>query len=276
MNINQSTQNTNVSMNERNDIFNIRRRIQRRAKRHRKKLAKQTERENKYELELFKRNLEIAVRQNNNIYDFIQDFKLVGTLTCVKLYGVELGAPTTCSYDDYFWRISAIIYYMFKELNVEGIEQISELAANAYMSQPEEYYIYYCATVHAEELKDNATKEEKLKETRMENIVIETEYNQLHDSELDSFKSSDCYDKYVNFNSFESKYGCKYFDCPICYDSCVKLNSYETECGHKYCEKCFTEYMMKLDILITPSCPLCRAHLNAVNYYTEIIMYKLE
>ena len=273
---NESNENHDVSMNQGTERYSVRRRIQRRLKRHRKKIAKQIEQENKYELELFKFNLENAVRQNDNIHDFIQDFKQIGTLTCVKLYGIELGAPTTCSYDDYFWRISAIIYYMFKELKIDGIEQISSLASNAYMAQPEEYYIYYCAGVHTEELKEKAIKEQQLKETRMENIVIESEYNQLIDSELYSFEKSECYEKYANFNSFESKYGSKYFDCPICYESCIKLNSYETECGHKYCEKCFTEYMMKLDILITPSCPLCRANLNAVNYYTEIIMYKLD
>jgi hypothetical protein len=275
MNFNQYTETSReVSNNERPETYYIRRRRQRQhkqMKRHKKKIAKQKEENEQYELEVFKCNLEASIRQHNNIYEFIADVKLFGTLTSVELYATELGCPTTCSYDDYFWRIIAIIYYMFKEINVERIDLIS----NAYMSHPEEFYFNYCADVHSADLKRNTQTNEEAKEIRMKNIVIETEYSEISVPKMHLNDFSGCSENYVKENSFESKRGYNSFECPICYETYNnKLNSFETDCGHKYCESCFTNYMMKLDITMSASCPLFRNNLIAVNCYTEIIISK--
>ena len=212
------------------------------------RIAKQKEDKLRADLQLFKCNLERAIHQNATIYEFIQEFKQFGTLTSVEMYAIEMGAPTTCSYDEYFWRIAALIHYMFKQERIEHIDQISITFATLLMAEPEGFYLNYCANIHTADIQRTTETEEHHKQSRMKNIVIETEYCQLSNS-----------DTYT-------------FECPICYESCEKLNSFETNCGHNYCEDCFTNYMMKLNLISIPSCPLCRTTLNNVSCYTEIIM----
>lgn len=240
---------------QRNQMYHISRRRHEQLNRRNERLVLREEEKIWSNLQLFKSNLETSIREKESIYEFIQDFKLFGTLTCVEKYAIELGSPTNCSYDEYFWRITAFIHHAFKENNIERIDQISNEFANAYMSQPEPMYFDYCAEVHRiyiamirNEVNASNESDDKLKQTRMQKLVVETEYSQL--------SGSDTY----------------YFDCPICYENCGKLNSFETKCGHKYCEDCFTNYMMKLDLTCEPSCPLCRTNICVVNCYTEIIM----
>jgi hypothetical protein len=110
---------------QRNQQYHISRRREDQLNRRNEILVKREEEKLWANLQLFKSNLETSIRDKENIYDFVQDFKLFGTLTCVEKYAIELGSPTNCSYDEYFWRITAFIYHSFKENNIERIDQIS-------------------------------------------------------------------------------------------------------------------------------------------------------
>ena len=64
--------------------------------------------------------------------------------------------------------------------------------------------------------------------------------------------------------------------CPICLDAFPRKDTINTNCNHLFCETCFCSFLQKCSFKTTPSCPLCREHIERVETISMSIYDKYE
>ena len=183
-------------------------------------------------------------RDDKNISNMLKRIKNIDSeyRWCLVLFARQLGCPPKPRFDDYVFRIVALLYMWFHELKHNSIDEL--VIDEGFMIQPESWYFNYCKSIAEQQKRERQA------------LIIEI--NMLKQSRIDQM---------ITLQQLYLPIIDNLMDCPICYEIKDKLSCVISNCNHNFCRECFNQFVFNTKLNKSLDCPMCRTELTIITAF---------